>query len=89
MPLLRAKELCFTIQKADIEFGLCDQQLTEEWQIACDEESRISKRLVFSNDGEGSTELEQRMAQKSGEFTPYESRADDPVLLPDRALLGE
>ncbi|MEO0480264.1 MAG: AMP-binding protein [Planctomycetota bacterium] len=81
MPLLRAKELCFTIQKADIQFGLCDEQLTEEWQLACDEESRISKRLVFSNGGEGAAELEKLMAQKSGEFTPYDSHAEDPVLI--------
>ncbi|MGH7212770.1 MAG: AMP-binding protein, partial [Acetobacteraceae bacterium] len=73
MPLLRARELRFVVEKARISVALCDHKLL-------DEASRAGIDRIVPIGGEVGS-LESLMAAESAEFAPYPTRADDVCLI--------
>jgi 2-aminobenzoate-CoA ligase len=79
MPLLRAKELCYPIEKARIALALCDARLAEEMDKAKAERPEL-KRIVTWNGADG--ELETLMRQPGYErFAPCDTAAEDICLI--------
>ena len=74
MPLLRARELAYIADKAEVRVALCDSRLAEEIGKA---ESSFLERIVYFNDAE----LEERMAGKPAAFTNVETGAEDTCLI--------
>ncbi len=81
MPMLRAKELSVILDKAQIQFALCDERLNEEMKRA---QGQALKRICYFN-GSGTAdsgaELEELMARKSKYFKNVETANDDIVLI--------
>lgn len=78
MPLLRAKEIAFPIEKAAIDIALCDIKLKDEMEKAAALAPRL-KHLVYWGGGDRS--LEARMTAASPEFTAVDTAADDVCLI--------
>ncbi|MEO7057340.1 MAG: AMP-binding protein [Caldimonas sp.] len=79
MPLLRAKELAQIIDKARVEFALCDVALRSELDAAAAVQPLLSKIVCFgSDDAQG---LEARMTRHSAPFPTVDTAADDTCLL--------
>ena len=79
MPLLRAKELCQVIDKAQISHALCDARLADELVLAlplCPTLRQICHFRSARPDG-----LEALAAAKSGQFTNVDTAADDCALI--------
>ena len=76
MPLLRAKELSFMVEKAKIRLALCDERLKDEMArtSVCDD---LEHTLYFN----GSGELESLMAQQPSDFEALDTAADEPCLI--------
>jgi 2-aminobenzoate-CoA ligase len=79
MPLLRAKEIAFPVQKAKIAIALCDHRLADEM-----ERSRVLapdlRQVVYWGSG-GPDSLEAMMADVSPDFTAADTAADDVCLI--------
>ena len=79
MPLLRAKELSYPIQKAEIALALCDGKLAEEMEKAKAAAPNL-KRVVYW--GNGATDsLESLIADASAEFRAVDTASDDVCLI--------
>ncbi len=78
MPLLRAKELAYPIQKAKIALALCDIRLAEEMEKAKAMAPDL-QRIVYW--GGGADSLEAMMAEESAEFEPCDTSSDDVCLI--------
>lgn len=85
MPLLRARELTFTADKAHIALALCDARLAAECSEAMATtaagKARKGARVVLWNDGESADSLEALMAGKPDTFEPCDTAADDVALI--------
>ncbi|WP_027551005.1 benzoate-CoA ligase family protein [Bradyrhizobium sp. Cp5.3] len=79
MPLLRAKELSYPIQKADIALALCDGKLSEEMEKAKAAAPGL-KRVVYWGNGAADS-LEALIADASPEFRAVDTAADDICLI--------
>jgi 2-aminobenzoate-CoA ligase len=80
MPLYRAGELRFMMEKAQVKHVLCDGRLRHEFERACVEYEGV--RAVYFNDAEPSAEsLELRMAAKSGSFSTVDTAAEDVAII--------
>ena len=77
MPLLRARELSWVIDKAEVALAFCDDKLGEELAGAQALSPCLSKIIHFGDGGE----LEQRMAGKSGKYTAVNTAAEDTCLI--------
>lgn len=79
MPLLRAKELSYPIQKAEISLALCDGKLTDEM-----EKARLAapglKHVIYWGTGAADA-LEQLVADASPDFKAVDTAADDICLI--------
>jgi 2-aminobenzoate-CoA ligase len=76
MPLLRAKEISYPVQKARVKLALCDHRLADEMEKArtlCPE----LERVVYW----GSGELEVLMAAAPDTFAAHDTAADDVCLI--------
>ena len=84
MPLLRAKELGEIIEKAQINFALCDASLVDELSLAQAQAASAMTILPFNlrNTADSLTEtLENKAAQKDGSMRPCLTSADDVALM--------
>ena len=80
MPLLRAKELCYPIAKAEIALALCDARLADEMEKARAQSSQL-KRVVYWGNGAADA-LEALMAKPGYErFAACETASDDVCLI--------
>jgi 2-aminobenzoate-CoA ligase len=79
MPLLRAKELSYPIQKAEITLALCDGKLAEEMEKAKAAAPGL-KRVVYWGNGSGDS-LETLMGDASPEFRAVDTASDDVCLI--------
>src|SRR5258708_27644848 len=79
MPLLRSKELCEVIEKAQVSIALCDARFDEELLIA-QKKCPVLKQIVNYNDNNAES-LEHHMASKPLTFHNVETSADDVVLI--------
>ena len=79
MPLLRAKELCQVLDKAQVTHALCDARLSEELALA-QQQSPTLRQVQFFHSAEP-TGLEAHAATKSGQFTNIDTASDDCSLI--------
>ncbi|MBR0986905.1 benzoate-CoA ligase family protein [Bradyrhizobium liaoningense] len=79
MPLLRAKELSYPIQKAAITLALCDGKLSEEMEKAKAAAPGL-KHVVYWGNGAAAS-LEALIADASPEFSAVDTAADDICLI--------
>jgi 2-aminobenzoate-CoA ligase len=79
MPLLRAKEVAYPIQKARIALALCDGKLSDEMEKARDAAPEL-KRIVYWGTGQPGS-LEALIADASDEFTAVDTASDDICLI--------
>jgi len=80
MPLLRAKEIVYPLNKAQIRFALCDARLADEMEQARVHAPRLERVMYW---GAGGTEdLETLMARRGYEgFTACDTASDDVCLI--------
>ncbi|MGH6877098.1 MAG: AMP-binding protein [Rhizomicrobium sp.] len=80
MPLLRARELAFVIEKACIDLSLCEESLLDELTTAA---ARAGGRVAsYSRDGcSTGTEIERLMDRKPDRFDAIDTWSTDPALL--------
>ncbi|MEE2999733.1 MAG: AMP-binding protein, partial [Pseudomonadota bacterium] len=83
MPLLRARELQTSIDRAEVSIVLCDKGLAEEMEGAMQLTDKVKHALYFSQLGDGGEEatLEQLCKNKTGVFENVETAADDVALI--------
>ena len=81
MPLLRAGELTAIVDKAEIEFALCDTRLMDE-MVACAKTSSFLKKVVgFDGTSNHDAELDRLALEKPVRFKAVETGRDDVALL--------
>ena len=83
MPMLRARELQVSINRANVSIALCDLDLAEEMQSALDLTSSIKHTLYLSQVGNGGKRatLEYLCEKKTGKFININTAADDIALI--------
>jgi 2-aminobenzoate-CoA ligase len=83
MPLLRARELQYVIEKANVSLALCDAELAEEMTGALALTDSIKDTLFFTKVGTGgaAATLETACESKTGKFTNVATAADDIALI--------
>ena len=79
MPLLRAKELTYILEKAQVTLALCDARLADEMKAAKDRAPVCRDIALFNSDASDS--LEARMARKPGGFANCETATEDVALI--------
>jgi 2-aminobenzoate-CoA ligase len=81
MPMLRAKELGQIVDKAEVQFALCDTRLMDEI-VTCAKDSRSLRKVVgFDGTSNHDAELDRLALEKSVTFHPVETGRDDVALL--------
>ena len=80
MPLLRAKELGEVIEKAQINFALCDATLVDELNIAKAQTTTLKTVVLFNLMNEPGS-LAVLSSKKDGDFKPCPTAADDVALM--------
>ena len=81
MPMLRASELAKYVEKAEIQFALCDTRLMEE-MVQCAEDSSFLQKVVgFDGTSNHDAELDRLALEKSVKFQAVETGRDDVALL--------
>ena len=79
MPLLRARELAYPIEKARIRLAVCDARLGEEMEKARALAPALERILYFG--GEGEDDLLRLMPAASPGFTACDTASDDVCLI--------
>lgn len=79
MPLLRARELAYVIDKAQVEFALCDAALAGELEAAR-AAAPVLRRVVYFNT-EDAAGLEAMMARQSDGFANVMTSRDDVAII--------
>jgi 2-aminobenzoate-CoA ligase len=81
MPLLRARELAFVLEKARIDLSVCEDTLLDELTEAVNSTGQ-GRLAAYSRHGRShDTDIERRMQAKAESFAPVETWASDPALL--------
>ena len=75
MPMLRARELRYVVEKAKVDVALCDARLRSELDMVA------GPRCAFWGAGEQDSGLDARMATKSTTFANVDTAADDVALI--------
>jgi 2-aminobenzoate-CoA ligase len=84
MPLLRARELAFMIEKAQIKLALCDVKLADEIKGAQQRAPLLKEIAYFTAGGDGGDKaatLDAALAKKAGGFKNVDTAADDVALI--------
>ncbi|MEX2453243.1 MAG: AMP-binding protein [Rhodospirillaceae bacterium] len=84
MQLLRARELVYIVEKAEIRHALCDTALMEAMEETRRRKPELAHTLYFSALGDGSggdATLDAAMAGKSAGFANCDTAADDTALI--------
>ena len=81
MPMLRAGELSKYVDKAEIEYALCDTRLMDE-MVTCAKDSRFLKTVVgFDGTSSHDAELDRLALEKPVRFDAIDTAQDDVALL--------
>lgn len=81
MPMLRAGELSAIVDKAEVEFALCDTRLMDEL-VGCAKTSKFLKKVVgFDGTSNHDAELDRLALEKSVQFEAVQTSSDDVALL--------
>jgi len=79
MPLLRARELAYIIEKAKVRYALCAQDLAGELEAARPQARSLEKVVLFRS--EAADRLEARMAHQPTTFANVPTSHDDVALI--------
>jgi 2-aminobenzoate-CoA ligase len=79
MPLLRAKELTYILDKAKVTLALCDARLADDMKAAKDRAPVCKDIALFNTDA--SDGLEAKMAKKPAGFANCDTAIDDVALI--------
>jgi 2-aminobenzoate-CoA ligase len=79
MPLLRAKELTYILDKAKVTLALCDVRLADEMKAAKDRAPVCKDIALFNTDA--SDGLEAKMAKRPAGFDNCDTAIDDVALI--------
>jgi 2-aminobenzoate-CoA ligase len=79
MPLLRARELAATVDKAEIWLALCDFRFAEELEAARRHAPELQRIVRYGLEGHG--ELEVAMAKASPDFRTVPTAADETAII--------
>jgi 2-aminobenzoate-CoA ligase len=79
MPLYRARELGYILNKAQVRFALCDARLADELKSAGTQAPSLEQIVYFNSDASDS--LEARTARQSGAFENCDTALDDVALI--------
>ncbi|HET6702142.1 MAG TPA: benzoate-CoA ligase family protein [Gemmatimonadaceae bacterium] len=79
MPLLRARELAYLIEKAQIGLALCDTRVVGELEQAAASAPMLRRIVEFGTDATGS--LDALTRSRPGSFTNVATAADDVALI--------
>jgi 2-aminobenzoate-CoA ligase len=79
MPLLRAKELAYPIQKAEVALALCDGRLADEMEMAKSLAPRLERIVYWGSNEPGS--LKQLISDASPEYQAVDTASDDICLI--------
>lgn len=81
MPMLRAAELVKHVEKAQIEFALCDTRLLEEMQDCADRAGVLRRVVAFDGSSNHDAELDRLALEKPVQFEAVKTGRDDVALL--------
>ncbi|MGB7336360.1 MAG: AMP-binding protein, partial [Salaquimonas sp.] len=81
MPMLRAGELAKYVEKAEIEFALCDTRLIDEMNECLTESTHLRRVVGFDGTSNHEAELDQLALEKSVLFKAVQTSQDDVALL--------
>jgi len=79
MPVLRERELVYVLEKAKIQYAICDIGLAEDLKIAGKKTEDLKKILCFGDESPGG--LESLMTNSSESFENVDTSADDVALI--------
>ena len=79
MPLLRARELRYVCNKAQVGYALCDMRLDEEMKKALPGAERL-ERVVYYDGGSGGT-LDESVARMPAQFDNVATSIDDVAII--------
>ncbi|HET8727524.1 MAG TPA: benzoate-CoA ligase family protein [Alphaproteobacteria bacterium] len=80
MPLLRARELSYMVEKAQIRLALCDRRLADEIEGA-KARAPMLERIAYFDASRGGDELERLMDVKPSAFEDVDTAADDVAMI--------
>ncbi len=80
MPLYRASELRFMMEKAQVKHALCDARLREELDLAC-REYRGVRACFFNGEPQAPDSLETCMVKKAEHFETVVTAAQDVAII--------
>ena len=78
MPVLKRRELEYIIQKAQVQFAICDEALIRELDKLKIEDNSLERILQF---GIRENELEKLMSSQPGSFENIETLSSDPAII--------
>ena len=81
MPMLRAAELTKYIEKAEIEFALCDSRLMEELETAATQSTILKRVMTFDGTSNHDAELDRLALEKPVSYQCIDTSQDDVALL--------
>lgn len=81
MQLLRARELAYIVEKAEICHVLCDQSLAEAMEETRQRKPELAEILYFTATGNGDASLDAAIAKKTAGFANCDTAADDTALI--------
>ena len=81
MPMLRAAELTKYIEKAEIEFALCDSRLMEELETAVAQSTILKQVMTFDGTSNHDAELDRLALEKPVSYQCIDTSQDDVALL--------
>ncbi len=79
MPVMRARELAYVLEKARVGFAVCDARLGEDLFAAAKSSNFLEHVVLFGEDGADG--LEALMAQASPVYENVDTAADDAALI--------
>ena len=80
VPLYRAAELRFMMEKAQVKYALCDFRLRDELDLACSGGAGV-RTLYFNGDAASEESLEHLMEGKPPDFEAAQTAADDVAII--------
>ena len=81
MPMLRAGELIKYVDKAQIEFALCDTRLMKEMDICAEGNLTLKRVMGFDGTSNHEAELDRLALEKPVKFKAFATKNDDVALL--------
>ena len=81
MPMLRAGALIKYVDKAQIEFALCDTRLMEEMDICAESNLTLKRVMGFDGTSNHEAELDRLALEKPVKFRAFATKNDDVALL--------